>query len=576
LKLRVFISLSVFGLAIFLGLFAAANPPNDASRPGANEGKKVSANRVSSQSLDDVQEGWVARYNGPGNEDAGASAIAVDSSGNVYVTGSSWNPDTGDDYATIKYDSAGQEQWVARYNGPANGGDEASAIAVDSSGNVYVTGGSSGSEEDYDYATIKYNSAGQEQWVARYNGSWNGSDLPRALAVDDFGSVYVTGETIYTTGDIHAGEYATIKYNPAGQEQWVARYQHSGDNLSGATAIAIDSLNNVYVTGESDFDYATIKYDSAGQEQWVARYEGPGPLGNNADAGEGIAVDDLGNVYVTGFSTGSEGYFDYATIKYNSAGQEQWVSRYDGPGNNWDLAGEIVVDESGNVYVTGESVGTTYPDYDYATIKYNSAGQEQWVARYNGPGNGEDNATGLAIDTCGNVYVTGASTAQGGVYDYATIKYNSAGQQQWVTRYDGPGNSYDVAGAIAIDGSGNIYVTGSSVGLGADHDYATIKYVQIATPTPTPTVTPTVTPTATPTASPTATATVTPTPTATPTATPTPTPTATATATPTPTATPTATPTPTPTATPTPTPRITPTPRPHPTPRPRRNGLPRP
>ena len=87
----------------------------------------------------------------------------------------------------------------------------------------------------------------------------------------------------------------------------------------------------------------------------------------------------------------------------------------------------------------------------------------------------------MAVDGSGSAYVTGRSGS-----DYATIKYNSAGQQQWVARYDGPDNSNDVAGGIAVDESGNVYVTGSSYGLSTDQDYATVKYVQGARPSPTP------------------------------------------------------------------------------------------
>ncbi|MHA2227230.1 MAG: ABC transporter substrate-binding protein, partial [Candidatus Hodarchaeales archaeon] len=118
-------------------------------------------------------ERWAARYNGPGNRGDGASAMAVDASGNIYVTGRSWGSGTGSDYATIKYDPAGTEQWVTRYNGLENGNDVAYAIAVDASGNIYVTGRSSGSGTYDDYATIKYDPAGTEQWVARYNGLEN-------------------------------------------------------------------------------------------------------------------------------------------------------------------------------------------------------------------------------------------------------------------------------------------------------------------------------------------------------------------------------------------------------------------
>src|SRR6266508_1616854 len=137
-----------------------------------------------------VQEAWVARYNGPGNLDDGGHAIAGDSSGNVYVTGGSHGSGTDLDYATIMYTSAGQQQWVARFNGPANGWDRAAAIARDSSGNVYVTGQSLGLGTNFDYATVKYDSAGQEQWVARHSASAL-SDLARAIAVDSSGNVYV-------------------------------------------------------------------------------------------------------------------------------------------------------------------------------------------------------------------------------------------------------------------------------------------------------------------------------------------------------------------------------------------------
>ena len=146
--------------------------------------------------------------------------------------------------------------------------------------------------------------------------------------------------------------------------------------------------------------------------------------------------------------------------------------------------------------------GATKSNYapDYATIKYDSAGQQQWVSRYNGPSNGVDFAEAVAVDSSGNVYVTGESAGQGTRNDFATVKYNSTGEEQWVVRYNGPANRDDQANAIAVDASGNVYVTGQSFDPNNGDDYVTIKYVQGATPTPTPT--PTGTPVATPTVTP--------------------------------------------------------------------------
>ena len=137
----------------------------------------------------------------------------------------------------------------------------------------------------------------------------------------------------------------------------------------------MDGSGNVYVAGQSygsgtGSDYATLKYDSAGNQLWVQRYNGP--LGNSQDAATAIAVDGSGNINVTGYSTDSTGSgtdFDYATIRYDQDGNELWVKRYNGPANNDDEAYAIAVDGSGNVYVTGLSYSSVSSSWDCATIK---------------------------------------------------------------------------------------------------------------------------------------------------------------------------------------------------------------
>jgi uncharacterized delta-60 repeat protein len=401
--------------------------------------------------------------------------VASDSSGNIYVTGTSYDSNGTSNYVTIKYDSNSNQKWVARYNGPANSDEDARSIALDISGNVYVTGMSYSSTEA-DYATIKYDpNNGSQKWFARYSGTANIWDEAYAIAIDNnSGNIYVTG-TSYNSSE--NADYATIKYDPNGIQKWAARYNGTANSDDSVVAIASDSSGNIYVTGTSydsngRSDYATVKYNSSGSQRWAARCNGPENGGNDARA---MALDSSGNIYVTGASSDSSGNGDFMTVKYDPNGNQKWAAPYAGPANGWDSPGAIVLDSSGNVYVSGESYNGT--DADYATIKYDPNGNQKWVVFYNGPGNSNDYAIALALDISGNIYVTGESVGSDTSEDYATVKYDPNGNQKWVIRYNGQGNNTDYARAVTLDSLGNVYVTGESLG-DTDTDYATIKYIQ--------------------------------------------------------------------------------------------------
>jgi len=203
----------------------------------------------------------------------------------------------------------------------------------------------------------------------------------------------------------------------------VAEYSGAIYENDYATAIAVDATGSIYVTGSSCGDYATVKYDSAGVEQWVAIYG----YYTGGDLANGIAVDNAGHIYITGGCGG--GYAYYATVKYDTAGTELWVAVYNGWVNAADVAEAITVDNAGNVYVTGWSAGYG-TGYDYATVKYNKFGVEQWAARYNGPGTGNDEAYAIALDNSGNIFVTGKSFDSNTGDDYTTIKYSPVGIEE--------------------------------------------------------------------------------------------------------------------------------------------------
>jgi hypothetical protein len=419
-----------------------------------------------------VTQEWVQRYNGPGNNLDAPTAMVIDAAENVYVTGYSVGAGTNYDYVTIKYNSSGVQQWVQRYNGPANGYDRAYSIFVDASGYVYVTGASAGSGTGLDIATIKYASDGTVQWIQRYNGTGNADDIGIGIVATTNGDVYVVGNSQGAGTNI---DIVTIKYNEQGIQQWVARYNDPQNGNDIASAVILDPTNGVYITGTtwngSNYDVITIKYAISGSN-WVRTFNG---VGNGNDGGNAIAVDNYGEVYVTGYSEGLGTNLDYLTLQYDVTGVLNWQARQNGLGNGNDIAKSIALDNNGFVYVTGTMFGNG-TGYDIGTYKYNISGGLIWSEKYNLNTTTNDNGNSISVTSNGNVYVSGTTFLNGP--DYVTLKYNSTGVQQWVAIYNGPGSGTDSAFVVKAAPSGNVYATGTSFNFGTYYDIATVKYSQ--------------------------------------------------------------------------------------------------
>jgi hypothetical protein len=444
-----------------------------------------------------ITKKWDAKYSGPVHTLYEGRSIALDAAGNSYVAGISRDTNFVEDFTTIKYNANGVQQWVQTYNGPGNDDDEVNCIAVDASGNVYVSGSSKGNNTGWDFATIKYNTNGVQQWVQRYTGTGNGinlldSDRLSGMVIDNWGNVYVTG-TSY--GEIPFSDpfdslgmsFTTIKYDSNGTQKWIRKFNELNTINVGrdyARALAVDNSGNIYVTGQSEGmngplafnqECVTIKYNSFGDSLWTRKYV-VDPNSIHGISPIAIAVNNSGYVFVTGvcaFSVLTGG--DYFTVKYNSAGDFQWVSMYTGPGNQDDYPTSIAVDVN-DVYVTGMSMGNT--GNDYATVKYNFSGVQQWAQRYNGPGNGVDAANSIKLDASGYIYVTGSSVRdKSGVMDIATIKYDSFGNQKWIERFNGIENESNAGYSLALNSLGDVFVTGAHADTlrGA---FQTIKYSQ--------------------------------------------------------------------------------------------------
>jgi hypothetical protein len=267
--------------------------------------------------------------------------------------------------------------------------------------------------------TRRLDTAGTTIWTTTYD---NAGLADGAVSLSSrSGALFVAGGTQTTST---AYKIATWKINATSGAI-------STTTLSSSSSIGIDRVNdvqedasgNVFVAGtvynlSTGFDYKVFKYDVNLSLLWSATWNG---TANLDDAITGLAVASNGSVLVTGFtSTTSQGK-NFATVKYNSTGTQQWVSTFDGGGN--DSATCIVINstDTNKIYVSGYSYnGSTN---DYYTIRYNGSGTALWKIGFNSLQNGNDIATAIALDTLGNVIVTGQNQISPTTRIYTTVKY---------------------------------------------------------------------------------------------------------------------------------------------------------
>ena len=280
-------------------------------------------------------EAWRARSNrgidgeaylGDTDHRRNEQSLVVDLAGNTFVAdsvhdGSSW------DFLVAKYGPDGALLWSARIDSPSVGAqhDWPTALALDSFGNVFVTGYSSGNPGGTDLLTAKLNSLGLQQWAVLHNGVGNPEEWGRAIAVDSAGSVFVAGER-----NSNANDFLIVKYDAGGALQWSATFDgatHGDERLFG---LAVDGNGSPYVTGWSRdavsgvSDFMTVRWSAAGSQLWAVPFDNPAP-GPQEDWAYGLTLDVAGNAYVVGGSNNQ-----FMTVKYDSAGVQQWATSFGG------------------------------------------------------------------------------------------------------------------------------------------------------------------------------------------------------------------------------------------------------
>jgi len=391
-------------------------------------------------------------------------STAVDGAGNVYVTGTvnatrDGKTALGDaDVLLVKYNSAGTKQWSLITGTTA--ADFVEDIAIAASGDVYLTGYTYGtlsgetSSGEVDIILMKYDGSGTQQWVKQIGTA--SSDFGIGVAVDNASSVYIAGHTYGSmVGTIEGSkDVVVIKYNAAGVQQWIKQLGNDEDSeatlADGAYAadLAIDSSNNIYVTGFTTSpldgnaslggtDSFIVKYDSLGNKLWSALLGSAG-----TDYAESIAVDNSGDVLLTGYTSGSltgftnEGLYDLFVIKLDSAGSVSWSQQLGSTANDYVFG--VAVDQSNDVFLGGHTFGALDGDNeggsDLLLVKYNSAGTHLFTSR---TGTEYSEVTyGVSSDMSDDIFITGYSFKDIDSDDaveqvVTTIKYDTSGDQQW-------------------------------------------------------------------------------------------------------------------------------------------------
>ena len=403
-----------------------------------------------------------------------ATAIAVDSSGSAYVAGFTDSYDFPTQSPAQNYNAGSNNAFVAKLNAAGNGliystyiggsgDDRAYGIAVDSSGNAYVTGSTTSQNFPVRYAlqsrllgsrnafVVKLSPAGNMMDYSTYLGG-SGADYGYGIAVDGSGNAYVVGDTTSlnfpTTGfqtGFHGVQDAFVaKVSTDGSHLVYSTYL-GGSNTDHGAAIAVDSGGAAYVTGSTySVDFPTMNpfqpHIAGGEDAFIARLNASGTAllfstylgGSNGtvsypETGQGIALDGQGNAYVVGVTSSVDfplrnaeqpalnGWLDAFVTKVNSSGALLY-STYLG-GSGVDVGNAIAVDSSGSAYVTGYTYSTDLPvvaplqstiggDCDAFLAKLSPAGNSLAYLSYLG-GNGSDNGAAVALDPAGAVYLAG-------------------------------------------------------------------------------------------------------------------------------------------------------------------------
>jgi len=353
-------------------------------------------------------------------------------------------------------------------------GDEGRAIAIDSDNNVYVAGKIyNTSKSSNDVVLIKYNEYGNQLWNTTWGG--NNDDYARGIITNGTTDIYIIGATqSYGNGSYDA---CILRFNKIGQLIWNITW--GGVEWDEGCDIAIDISDDILVTGYSESfepngDVFLARFNTSGALKWNTTWGG-----DDNDFGNGLVVDSLGNIFVTGH-TSSYGLpgTNLLLLKFNSSGDLKFNSTWGG--NLIDVGTDIMTDTANNVYLIGNTESFGASDYSITLMKYNNSGFLLWNASWDGFN--YDYGHSFVLDSNNNSYIIGITKSLGDTDgDACLIQFNSTGSLVWEKTWGGANE--DTGYGVGIDGNNNIYVTGQTKSYGdVSGDIFLTQYYHLSIP----------------------------------------------------------------------------------------------
>jgi PKD repeat protein len=371
--------------------------------------------------------------------------------------------------------------WSGTQQFGATSNDQPSAIAIDNSGNIYITGYTLGNMDgnpnqgQSDIFLVKFDPSGNKKWTQQFGTpAW---DSGQGLSIDNTGFIYLSGEVgANLEGNTSSGasDAFLAQFDSNGNRIWTRQF--GGPSEDAGFGVAADRNGNIYVTGAfGGEDFYVAKFDKNGNMIWPDLMKCCLPY---YDRSFGIAIDGPGNIYITGETTndlagtGTFGATDFFLMKLSADGSELWTQQlgtfsYD---NGWAIAIDNI---GGYIYVTGTTFGgvdgniNPNPGWaDVFLVKYDPYGTKVWTRQIGTTGG--ESPSGVGVDNAGNIYVTGSTTGsldgspKSGNWNMFLIKYDPFGNKLWTRQLGSGGDTFSSGVAVGTD---RLYITGYFTGI---------------------------------------------------------------------------------------------------------------